>query len=623
MLDTTLDRLNAAPWLLAPRSGGLVSLRWSIRAQIVALVGVVLIVAMGVYVSLATRIIRTDKEATVYDVSALIAGTVSEQIFRTIDGIAVKLRYFGEEYESTPGDAERRARALFLADDSVLSLEVFKRNASGYERSFLFVDLPRLATLNLTADDLTEARKRSPAALDAVVASGVMVQNASLAPDLALVRVSAATSDGRSVIIADLRPEWLLSAVSTSKLYRVFLVDRFGRVLAHPDGARVINHEDLSANPVVKNALATRLSRGAEEYVANGEARLAAWARVGEGLGAVVVEVPRDEVFAATTELSRRSLLFALGVIGISVVLAIAFGRRITRPLRDLQRTMAVISRGEFGVEVPVEGPTEIRSVGMALNEMSRELVRRSDELQRTNAQLIQSEKLSAVGELAASVAHEVKNPMVGIVGFAQLGQESTDPAEVREYFTLIEADAFRANKILQNLLEFSRLPEAEREQLGVNDVVNGALQLCRHQLMMAGVKMVVQLADALPAIRANSNQLRQVLLNLMLNASQAMEESPTKTLQVSTCKTVEGAGDFIEIRIADSGPGIADDVKAQLFKPFFTTKRRGQGTGLGLSVSRSIIEEHRGSIRVESALGQGATFIIRLPTHTPPANQG
>jgi signal transduction histidine kinase len=567
-----------------------------------------------VYVSWATRIIRTDKEATVYDVNAMIAGTVSQQIDRTIEGIAVKLRYFGEEYESTPGDAERRARALFLADDSVLSLEVFKRGPNGFERSFLFVDLPRLAALNVTADDLTEARRRSVVPLDALVAAGVMVQNASLAPDLAMVRVGAVTADGKTAIIADLRPEWLLSAVSTSKLYRVFLVDRFGRVLAHPDAARVLNHEDLSANPVVKNALATRLPRGAEAYVANGETRLAAWARVGEGLGAVVVEVPRDEVFQATTELSRRSLLFALGVVGIALVLAIAFGRRITRPLRDLERTMAVISKGEFGVEVPVEGPSEIRSVGMALNEMSRELVRRSDELARTHAQLLQSEKLSAVGELAASIAHEVKNPMVGIVGFAQLGQESTDPAEQHEYFTLIEADAFRANKILSNLLEFSRLPEAEREQLAVNDVVNGALQLCRHQLMMAGVKMKVTLGEGLPSICANSNQLRQVLLNLMLNASQAMEESKVRQLEVITSRATDAGAELVEVRIADTGPGIPEEVQAKLFRPFFTTKRRGQGTGLGLSVSRSIIEEHRGTIRAESVPGQGATFVIRLP---------
>jgi two-component system NtrC family sensor kinase len=277
---------------------------------------------------------------------------------------------------------------------------------------------------------------------------------------------------------------------------------------------------------------------------------------------------------------------------------------------------MAVISRGEFGVEVPVEGPSEIRSVSAALNQMSCELVRRNDELQTTHAQLVQSEKLSAVGELAASVAHEVKNPMVGIVGFAQLGQESTDPAEVHEYFTLIEQDAFRANKILQNLLEFSRPPEVELEELRINDVVAGALQLCRHQVQMAGAKVETTLADALPAVRGNSNQLRQVLLNLVLNAGQAMADSPVRQLTVTTARAAEGG---VELRVADTGPGIAEEVRAKLFKPFFTTKRRGQGTGLGLSVSRSIIEAHRGTIRVESAPGQGATFIIRLPEPQTP----
>lgn len=570
-----------------------------------------LVGAMGVYLLLATRVVTADKEASVYDVNALVAGTVAQQVERTVDGIADKLRYFGQEYEITPGDAERRARSLFDADEAVLSLEVFKRTEGGFERSFLFVDNRRLAALNLTADDLTEARKRTPAPLDAVQSAGMVLQNASLAPDLALVRLSSATADGRAVVIADLRPEWLLSAVSTSSVYKVFLVDRLGRVLAHPDGEQVIKREDLSTLPVVKDALGGKLARGTEEYEVGGVQKVAAFARVGNGLGAVVVEVPRDEVFKATNELTRRSGLFAVGVVSLALVLAVLLGRRVTRPLRDLQNTMMVISRGEFGVEVPIDGPLEIRSVGSALNEMSRELVRRSEQLQKTNAQLVQSEKLSAVGELAASVAHEVKNPMVGIVGFAQLGQESVDHAEIQEYFKLIEQDAFRANKILQNLLEFSRPPEMELEALAPNDVVMGSMALCVHQLQMQGVKVETSLADGLGDIRGNSNQLRQVLLNLMLNAGQAMEQSPKKLITVTTQKPEAG---FIEIRVADTGPGLAEDVKDKLFKPFFTTKRRGQGTGLGLSVSRTIIEAHRGQIRAEGAPGVGATFIIRLP---------
>lgn len=593
-----------------------VAVRTSIRTQVVLLVGLVLLVAMGVYVPLATRVVRADKEATIYDTSALIAGTVAEQISRTLDAIAVKLRYYGEEYETTPGDAERRARALFLADDAVLSLEVFKRGAGGFERSFLFVDQPRLAALNLTADDLAEARKRTPPALEAIARTGFMVQNTSLPPDLALVRVAAATRDGRTLIIADLRPEWLLSAVSTSRLYRVFVVDGLGRVMAHPEASRVINHEDVSQNVAVKAALASKLSKGASEYESASGAQLAAWARVGDGLGVVVAEVPRDEVFKAATELSTRSTLFAVGAVGVALVLAVLLGRRAARPLIDLQKTMAVISRGEFGVEVPIEGPSEIRSVGAALNQMSRELVRRNEEIQATHAQLVQSEKLSAVGELAASVAHEVKNPMVGIVGFAQLGQESNDLAELKEYFHLIEQDAFRANKILQNLLEFSRPPEVELEDLKVNEVVQGALQLCRHQVQMMGARVDTALGDDLPAVRGNSNQLRQVLLNLVLNAGQAMEGSEVRKLTITTVRASEGG---VELRIADTGPGIAEEVQSKLFKPFFTTKRRGQGTGLGLSVSRSIIEAHRGAIRVESAVGLGATFIIRLPDAAGP----
>ncbi len=586
-------------------------MQWSLRSQIVGLVGIMLVAAMGVYLALATSVVSADKEASVYDANALVAGTVAQQIERTVDGIADKLRYFGQEYEITPGDAERRARSLFDADEAVLSLEVFKRTGARFERSFLFVDNKRLASLNLTADDLTEARKRTPAPLEAMQKAGVVLQNASLAPDLALVRLSSTTADGKTVVIADLRPEWLLSAVSTSRVYKVFLVDRVGRVLAHPDSEQVIRREDLSTLPVVHDALGGRLARGTKEYEVGGVSKVAAFARVDNGVGAVIVEVPRDEVFKATRELSRRSALFAVGTVSLAVALAVLLGRRVTRPLRELQETLMVISRGNFGVEVPIGGPAEIRSVGLALNEMSRELVRRSEQLQITNAQLVQSEKLSAVGELAASVAHEVKNPMVGIVGFAQLGQESSDPAEILEYFKLIEQDAFRANKILQNLLEFSRPPEMELEMLSPNEVVQGAMALCVHQLQMQGVKVETMLANALPLIRGNSNQLRQVLLNLMLNAGQAMEGSPKRNITVTTAQPETG---FVEMRVADTGPGLEDEVKEKLFKPFFTTKRRGQGTGLGLSVSRSIVEAHRGQIRAEGVAGSGATFIIRLP---------
>ncbi len=585
--------------------------RLSIRAQVVLLVGLLLLAAMALYLTLATRIVTRDKEATVYDVNALVAGTVADQVETTVDGFSDKLRYFGQEYATTPGDAERRARSLFSADDEVLSLEVDTLTEAGAERAFLFVDAERLATLNIEKDDIFLARKQTPVPFDVVRRQGVLLQNASLPPDLALLRLSVVTADGRAVITAELRPERLLKTVRTASVTQVYLVDALGRVLAHRDASKVIAHEDLSGLPPVKAALSGKAARGAEQYEEGKESLLASHARVGNGIAAVVAEVPAAEVFGATRELSSRSFLFAAGVVAIALVLAVFLARALTAPLRRLSDTMAVISKGEYGVTVPVEGAPEVRSVGTALNEMSKELIRRSDDLQRAHNNLVQSEKLSAVGELAASVAHEVKNPMVGILGFAQLGKESDSMAEAKEYFGLIEADTQRANKILQNLLEFARPPEMEMEPLGVNDVVEGALQLCRHQLQMQGVRVDTSLAEKLGGIVGNNNQLRQVLLNLMMNAGQAMADSPTKRVMVTTA--ADGA-DFVKVLVADTGPGMSEDVRQHLFKPFFTTKRRGLGTGLGLSVSRSIIEAHKGTLTAESVEGQGATFIVRLP---------
>lgn len=584
--------------------------RLSIRAQVVLLISLLLMAAMALYLTLATRIVTRDKEATVYDVNALVAGAVADQVETTVDGFTDKLRYFGQEYATTPGDAERRAKSLFSADDEVLSLEVDTVSEAGVERAFLFVDADRLSTLNIEREDILLARKQTPVPFDVVRKAGVLLQNASLAPDLALLRLSVVTADGKAIITADLRPERLLRTVNTGSVTRVFLVDSIGRVLAHRDASKVIAHEDFSGLTPVKSALGGKAARGAEQYDGEGEQRLASYARVGQGLAAVVAEVPVAEVFGATRELSSRSLLFAAGIVALALVLAVFLSRALTAPLRRLSDTMAVISKGEYGVEVPIEGAPEIRSVGTALNEMSRELIRRSDDLQRAHNNLVQSEKLSAVGELAASVAHEVKNPMVGILGFAQLGKEADTMAEAKEYFGLIESDTQRANKILQNLLEFARPPEMEMEPLVVNEVLQGALTLCRHQLQMQGVKVETAFGDGLGGILGNNNQLRQVLLNLMMNAGQAMGESPTKRVTVATVAD----GDFVKMLVSDTGPGIPPEVMQNLFKPFFTTKRRGLGTGLGLSVSRSIIEAHRGTLTAESTVGQGATFIMRLP---------
>jgi signal transduction histidine kinase len=581
--------------------------RRSIRYQLVALFGAMLVGAMVTYLALASKIVTADKLATVYDVNALVASTVSDEVGSTLDALSDKLRYFAAE--GSPSEA--RARALFDADDDVLSLELWKHSSSGgYERAFSYTDVKRLQSLNLNVSDLDEARRRHPVSLSSVAAAGLVLQNASVAPDLALLRLAVATRDAEVVAVADLRPERLLKTVAPVGVYRVFLVDSRGLVLAHAEPQKVLGHADLSALPVVKDALDEKRARGTHDYDADDGPVVASYARVEKARAAVVVEVPRAEVFRATRELARRSILFAAALISIALLAAIYFSRRVTAPLRNLEVTMARVSKGEFNVAVEVTSQNEIGAVATAFNQMTKELGKRNDELERKNALLVQSEKLSAIGELSAGLAHEVKNPMVGIVGFAQLGKESTHLHEAREYFELIDADAQRANSILQRLLEFARPPEVERERLEIRSVVDGAVKLVAHQLALQGVRIETRYADGLPVIVGNGNQLRQVLVNLMMNAGQAMEQSNEKRLFVEA----SGADWTVLVSVKDTGPGMPAEVRQRLFEPFFTTKPRGKGTGLGLSISRSIIEEHKGELRVESELGKGATFVIRLP---------
>ena len=586
-------------------------MRRSIRYQIVGLVGAMLLGAMVVYLALATRIISDDKLATLYSVDAMLAGSISAEVRASVDTLADKLRFFGAEQVASQETSDRRAAALFDADDDVLSLQVFLRDARGqYAPYYQFTDVHRLSELGLEPEQLDEAHTKSPLPIESVLTRRVVVLNASVAPGLALLRVSTATADGSVVVSADVQPDRLLHEVRSTDVYRVYLVDGAGRLLAHPDTARVIAHEDASQNPVVKDALGSAMTTGAREYDAPSGTLVASFARVGVGNISVVVEAPRDEVFRASTELTRRSLLFALGTVALTLLVAVYFSRQVTQPLRALEQTMQRISRGELGVEVDIRSSNEIGSLAESFNQMSRELSHRAEELDQKNAQLVQSEKLSAIGELSAGLAHEVKNPMVGIVGFAQLGQESTSLDEAKEYFQLIDSDAQRANGILQNLLEFARPPDVEVELLEFNQVVQGAVKLTAHQLQLNGVRLHTSLGEGLPPVKGNGNQLRQVLLNLMMNASQAMDGQAEKHLYVET----KGGDAGVQVSVRDTGPGISEEVKRRLFEPFFTTKKRGEGTGLGLSVSASIIDAHRGELRVESDLGHGSTFFIRLP---------
>ncbi len=251
--------------------------------------------------------------------------------------------------------------------------------------------------------------------------------------------------------------------------------------------------------------------------------------------------------------------------------------------------------------------------IGIALDNarLYSETRRQLEELQRAQAQLIHAEKLSAVGQLASGVAHEINNPLTTILGQTHLLlTQQALTGHVRERLNIISEETARAARIVQNLLLFSRHYPAERHPCLLEDQVRRVLELKAYQLDQDAVRVVTEFESCAP-VWADEHQLQQVLLNLIQNAHQAMsKQSHARVLTVRIGTT----GDRARLGVLDTGPGIPPDVLARVFDPFFTTKPPGEGSGLGLSVSYGIVAAHRGSLWVENRPDGGAAFFVDLP---------
>ena len=247
-------------------------------------------------------------------------------------------------------------------------------------------------------------------------------------------------------------------------------------------------------------------------------------------------------------------------------------------------------------------------------------VVRDVTDEKRLTEQLVQQEKLAAVGQLVSGVAHELNNPLASVTAFAQLLLAApADSATDRHSVEAIHQEAKRAAKIISNLLTFARQHTPERTATDLNRVVEDTLELRRYALRVAQVTVEARLDPALPVTWADPFQLQQVILNLLTNAEHALTDVEGERRIVVTTSHANG---LLTICVADTGPGIMTEHVQQIFNPFFTTKPVGEGTGLGLSISDGIVREHGGRIRVSSAPGQGATFTVELPYVSPPASE-
>jgi PAS domain S-box-containing protein len=232
-------------------------------------------------------------------------------------------------------------------------------------------------------------------------------------------------------------------------------------------------------------------------------------------------------------------------------------------------------------------------------------------ERKKMQEQLVVQDRLASIGELASGIAHEINNPLTGILGLSELILDTNVPADVREDLKTIHSEAQRTVRIVQNLLAFARKQPQEKQSINVNDSISKVLELRAYEQKVSNINMITRFAPDLPEVKANAFQLQQVFINIIINAEYFMIKAHNRgTLTIAT----EQVDNIVRISIADDGPGIVKKNLLRMFSPFFTTKEVGKGTGLGLSICHGIVTEHDGRIYAESEVGKGATFIIELP---------
>jgi two-component system NtrC family sensor kinase len=327
-----------------------------------------------------------------------------------------------------------------------------------------------------------------------------------------------------------------------------------------------------------------------------------------------------------------------LALLAVATLSWIFIWRVIEQPLRRLKAGTERLANGDLGYQAEISARDELGEVTASFNNMSLQLraaneeivawaktleervEQKTRELRRTLDEVLHVEKMASVGKMAAVLAHEINNPLAGILTYAKLLRKWVDRGDVAtskkeealQSLDLIASESRRCGDLVKNLLTFSRTAPMNLESADLNLVVERCLMLVRHQLEMSGVAAQRDLADTLPLIQCDPSQIEQVILALVMNAIDAMPQGGNLWLKTRPLD----AGDEAEITVRDDGSGISPEVLIHMFEPFVTTKEGGRGVGLGLAVSRNIIERHGGRIQVQSVLGKGTTFTIVLPVH-------
>ena len=299
------------------------------------------------------------------------------------------------------------------------------------------------------------------------------------------------------------------------------------------------------------------------------------------------------------------SLAAILGVAGLGILLAYILVRQILAPIRQL-------ASGGAPMESDQRFPDEVQALSRRVHNLLEDVDTAQTQLERSQETLVQSEKMALVGKLAAGVAHSIRNPLTSVkMRLFSLGRHlSLTPSE-KEDFEVISEEIRHIDSIVRDFLEFSRPPKLKMQPVRLADVVESAYQLLRYRLELFGVQVEIEMPEGDREVWADPEQLKEVLVNLLMNACEAMVKGGRIVIRQETAATPAGK-QAARLIVQDNGPGVPLSIQEKIFQPFFSTKE--EGTGLGLSIASRIVADHGGSLTVQSREGEGTTFIITLP---------
>lgn len=607
---------------LAPAGGRLPAagnfrIRFPVRIKLLLVVFALLTITVAAITGFIARKFGDDKIAYVNDVAAIVADSTAAESAALLRGYLHDMNLLAaieSGPDTEPASKARLTARIFERFPEFVSVSIIEENGVA---AITIDNRKALAALGIVGKDLVARAlaglSTTPSADAATTRIGTVAMPGS-EPLLVLAESLPPLRDQPArILLACLRLKELADAVERGRGFGSALVDSSGKVLVAGGrfaGAGVAGAAPVWIQPMLEVQTPSQVGVVTREFTADKTQYIGARTAARVAGVITITAIPRSAAYLTARDLLDNLMLVSMALIVAGAVVALLISRRLTKPLEQLALGAERIGQGDFDTRVHAESSDEMGALSVAFNRMAAGLQERELALIQAQRALVHSTKMAAFGQLGAGIAHEVNNPLAGILGHAQLAIRRLGPENpAKASLDLIGQETRRCIDIIKNLMRFARQETLQFQPVDANKAVGAALAIVDHQLSLHGIRIVRELGLNLPQVNGDINQLQQVLVNLAINAQQAMA-GQRGVLSVRT----RAVGGQVLIELQDSGPGISPELQKKIFEPFFTTKPAGQGTGLGLSVSYGIIESHGGRIEVRSSLGSGATFVISLP---------